>query len=792
MMCPNCGLENRPGAAFCRKCGKHLKGASPGPRRPDKEKPPASPLPPEPPRRVQPPEPPDEIRGKPRPAAGADSAAGKGAGNGNGAVRVKLTPRKSPAPLALIAILIFAGLIVWRLWFSAGSGPKQEPEAAAAVDIGTTSPYLMILPFCNRTGDEDWTIWEKGIVHALAVVAAQSDLWDVVQPEALEAVLGGSDERIWRGSDLGAKAGLAKRVGAAYFLSGGLDRDNGGFSLKIQLARTREEEVWLEEIFEIHSNEEILARLQDVASSVFDRMSDSGKFKGTLKPVAEILTFSADAFKHFVRGRELYFAGRFQDGTVALQQALQLDDGFVPARLALADAYEGLGLFGRARNVMQSSQGLIERVCERGRYHLQGEFYRRSEKTYDIAASIYRRLVEIHPHDLVGRIRLDVMEQKLGLWAGRENGPRVSPPPGLPAPDLFLDFQAALTREGVLSDFGRQSKHWAGDPGGGRAAAREASILMLIPDLDGAWKLVQKQREAPLFPGITRVRGEILQLQDQAAAAESEYGRLLESEGIACRMWARRRRANLLAQGGRFQPALAEIEQGLRLAADSGEADWIYRFHLESARLNLLSDFPDAAFRDSLAAWESALAGETGDFPRKALLFRGLAELRMNRVEDARKTAEELRSLCEKGPAPNRMRDYFHLSGAIAMAAENADMAVDYFSRAVDRLPPEDIAGSPENDHAFHLNALASAFYRSRVFGRALDAYRRLTELGTGRLDFGDLYSRSYYMMGLIAQSQGDSAEAERNFRRFLDLWAPAGESREEIRDARRRLAALR
>ncbi len=59
--CPSCGADNRSGASFCVKCGKHLPATSPGPA-------------PGPPARDTPPEPTQPVPGPPPPAAPARSA----------------------------------------------------------------------------------------------------------------------------------------------------------------------------------------------------------------------------------------------------------------------------------------------------------------------------------------------------------------------------------------------------------------------------------------------------------------------------------------------------------------------------------------------------------------------------------------------------------------------------------------------------------------------------------------------------------------------------------------------
>lgn len=55
----------------------------------------------------------------------------------------------------------------------------------------------------------------------------------------------------------------------------------------------------------------------------------------------------------------------------------------------------------------------------------------------------------------------------------------------------------------------------------------------------------------------------------------------------------------------------------------------------------------------------------------------------------------------------------------------------------------------------------------------------------------GDIYAKSFYMLGQIYGQKGELSIAAENYRKFLDLWKDADPGISEVGDARQRLAAL-
>ncbi len=58
-----------------------------------------------------------------------------------------------------------------------------------------------------------------------------------------------------------------------------------------------------------------------------------------------------------------------------------------------------------------------------------------------------------------------------------------------------------------------------------------------------------------------------------------------------------------------------------------------------------------------------------------------------------------------------------------------------------------------------------------------------------GRLDYGDIYARSCYILGKIFEQKGWQGKAIESYEKFLELWKDTDPDLPEVEDARKRLA---
>jgi len=170
------------------------------------------------------------------------------------------------------------------------------------------------------------------------------------------------------------------------------------------------------------------------------------------------------------------------------------------------------------------------------------------------------------------------------------------------------------------------------------------------------------------------------------------------------------------------------------------------------------------------------------------LFIKGRIQAGLRSFAEAEKTAGELKALIDKGINKKELRWYEYILGLAELGKENYRKAAEIFTRACGRL---DFEIWDDSDHALCFAGLARALYEAGDLDAARKTYEKITLLTFGRINAGDIYVKAFYMLGKIAERQGDKVRARENYRKFLDLWKDADPGLPEVEDAKARLKAL-
>jgi tetratricopeptide (TPR) repeat protein len=183
---------------------------------------------------------------------------------------------------------------------------------------------------------------------------------------------------------------------------------------------------------------------------------------------------------------------------------------------------------------------------------------------------------------------------------------------------------------------------------------------------------------------------------------------------------------------------------------------------------------------------DDVLAGKGPD-QRYAMAHKGVILLELGASDKAQNLAEELKGFILKGLNKKSIRYYHYLQGQIELKKANYSKAIENFQKAISSLPSQDAIN---DEHANFFDALALANYKAGNLKEAQREYERITSLTSGRAYYGDIYAKSFNMLGKIFERKKTKAIA--NYQKFLELWKNADPGFPEVEDARKRLASLK
>jgi tetratricopeptide (TPR) repeat protein len=209
----------------------------------------------------------------------------------------------------------------------------------------------------------------------------------------------------------------------------------------------------------------------------------------------------------------------------------------------------------------------------------------------------------------------------------------------------------------------------------------------------------------------------------------------------------------------------------------------------------LKSGNPVQAFAECGKAWDSAV-GSKDLFEQIGILhFKGVIDLEMGQLDRAQNAADTLKPMIERSLYAKRIRYYHHLMGMIELKRGDFSQAIENFQSALALLPAQFVDIPPGfglGDHALFLEPLALAYYKAGDLERAREEYEKIIALNFGRIGYGDIFARSFYMLGKIYAAKGLQEKAKQHYTRFVELWKDCDAPfRPLVQEAKQRIALL-
>ncbi len=681
--------------------------------------------------------------------------------------------------LALPSLAVIA-LVVIALVAS-----KFLPRRRVAPPV-SGKPTLAILYFENISGDKMLDAWKTGLTELLIAKLGQSRLIRVLDGNTIYGLmkrLNLDDVKKYTKEDL---LKIATEGGAKYTLSGSLLKAGPDIVMTFSLQKPQTGEVISPISVDCKSEEEIIPKIDEVAAKIkadlnlsIDQIAaDPDKKAGT------ITTTSAEAFKDYSEGRKYHVLGDYQRCIEWMQKAVSLDPEFAMAYRSMGSAYGNLGQAVECRKYYQKALEFKDRVSDRERLSIEGDFYRQSETTLGKAVEAYQKLLDLYPDDVIGNTNLGVLYGNIEEWdksiarykyllaIGTDNVITVG--------NLAEAYQATgqyAEAEEVLKNY------LSRDPENSIILGKLAQNYAFEGKYDLALPAIFRAESLnPADFSLSWTKTGIYFLTDDLSATEQEIIRLRAFANPSAKLGASAALVQLYVYQGRFMKAVEEINSGLEMAKKGGDQkSMIMCLMMHSTIDQLVYRNFDAALRELDEAMSLAVASQDLGMQRAIVRERGVIDLGKNSVAEAERAASELKALCEKAASKRQMSLYFDLLARIELKKKEYGAALDHIRQMISLwsapLPSE---------------LLASAYDTSGDKKKALEEYQRIIASPWMKLNDSPTYLISFYRLGRVSEDLGLKDKAVGYFQRFLDLWKNADPGVPLVDAARKRLAALK
>ncbi len=241
------------------------------------------------------------------------------------------------------------GALVLLGW--AAVGLRRSPSGPVSATVPTALPLIgqeagapvegpkrvIVAFFENNSGDPEADWLSQGLPEMLTTDLARSEHLDVIATQRLRdlLVMSGNEEKIQL--DRSTSAELARWVGADVVISGSVFKTGESYRIDAQAYDTESGRVLVARKVE---GTELFPMVDELTAGLKSGFRiDADEERG----LQAVTTSSEQAFRRFVRGKELYDNLMFAEASEAFESSLGADPGFALARLHLALSHLAVG-----------------------------------------------------------------------------------------------------------------------------------------------------------------------------------------------------------------------------------------------------------------------------------------------------------------------------------------------------------------------------------------------------------------------------------------------------------------
>lgn len=303
--------------------------------------------------------------------------------------------RRLKYAIAACVLVLIAGGVLW--WQRARAKPLTDQDV------------LVLADFTNTTGDP---VFDGALRQALAFELEQSPFLKVMDDQEVNQTLQLMGRPAGQRITNDVAHEVCVREGQKATIGGSIASLGTNYQITLQAINCQTGATLAREQAEAESKEHVLKAVAKAATGMRAKLGESlSSLQRTdrTRTKDEVTTNSLEALKAFQLGFELVGQGSSREAIPHLQRAVELDTNFASAYMFLGIAYNSVGQAARRNEFFTKAFALIDRVSERERLMISGEYYQQVTRELNKAIDAYQVLVRVYPRFADGHHSLGIM-----------------------------------------------------------------------------------------------------------------------------------------------------------------------------------------------------------------------------------------------------------------------------------------------------------------------------------------------------------------------------------------------
>jgi serine/threonine protein kinase/tetratricopeptide (TPR) repeat protein len=705
------------------------------------------------------------------------------------AERFSLKKIRVPA-LALLTI-VAAGIIAWRLLI-----PTKTPIPASPDRL-----RVAVLPFKNNSGDAKLDQLSDAFSGMFTTDLMQSKYISVVDESQVFSVLSkldlDGDVNLTR-DNLGD---FTRETPVTHFLKGTFIKLGDNYRLDVMLQDARTWEIVVGESEDGVGENALFAMVDSLTKKIkpYLNLTEEQIAEDLDENIADVTSTSPRAIHFYLEAKRALNSRDFDKAMESLENAIALDPDFAMAYRMLS------GVYNRICLEVESSKEYWDNISKYNKLALEAANRKPPSKRERLIIEgrnqgpigqikSYLELVELYPDDEEGNSGLgaiynimreyELAKKHFEILIRNNSDTQIN-----------YDILSSIYRKLGFYEKARKLSELsiAKFPDNPKDYRNMVAAYILERDFDNALLWCRKGYE--LDPNVFTnfgIEGHVYYFMGDFTQAEKEYRKQLASDIRDVRVKGILNLIDLYKTQGRFDDILSLAEQFMQKEGR----------YFEMIKVAAHAKMEKGNYEESLRLCEELIK----PYPVQRLKYLGELYSKMQLWQKVEEVIGEFEKIIEE----NRQADLeagwpepikkiklegnswrlkiisLRLQGLIEMAKGNYDAAIEHLTQSKSLF-----RNLHDGDHAFVVEKLALAYFEKGDLEKAKEEYESIGMMTYGRGNHGDIYAKSYYMLGKIHEQQGKKTKAKEYYEKFLDLWKNADPDLPEVDDARARLTAL-